>query len=658
MGMVTEIPGPDLSNPPPALLRRFIGWMLAITLALAALNAITYVVAGGFVSLASAVASAGVGVLLWRTHQRARSDQPEGKALLHLIAGSCVTAVGAALVTELIAPPLTVSPLHTAALRVGGVGVSVTLVALILWQLSVWLHTTFRRLQDTNRALHASRAQLQALIEHMPVMVDAFDAEGRVVLWNRECERVTGYRADEIVGNPDALALLYPDASYRERMLREWKRGAPFRDLHWNVTCKDGSERTIAWSCVAQRVPIQGLAHWAVGIDVTERARAEEALQRRERELNAIVSNSPDIINRVDRELRHLFISPAVERTLGMPQSAFIGKTNRELGLPEENVALIERACREVIASGQPRTVESEWTTPDGPRWYESRILPEFAPDGAVETLLLLTRDVTEQRRAEEQRRLLDAEVRNRQKLESLSVLAGGVAHDFNNMLGIILGNAELALLDLPPTHPAYSSIEMIINSVRRAGELTRQMMVFAGRRPLVTDALNLNVLLDEMRPELQSRMPTWVALNYRLCYELPPIKGDAAQLHQLIGDLVSNAVEAIGDKDGAITITTSICHADRELLAGTFLAPDLPEGDYAALEVADTGPGMDAEMRDKIFEPFYTTKFVGRGMGLPAVLGIVQAHSGAVKIESEPGRGTAVTVLLPTSAPEDVAAA
>jgi CheY-like chemotaxis protein len=237
------------------------------------------------------------------------------------------------------------------------------------------------------------------------------------------------------------------------------------------------------------------------------------------------------------------------------------------------------------------------------------------------------------------------------QKLESLGVLAGGIAHDFNNLLVAILGNAGLALMELPKESPARQTVQAIETAAQRAAELTRQMLAYSGKGKFVIEPLNLSKLVEEMAHLLEVSVSKRAVLKYRFAPNLPPIEGDATQIRQIIMNLITNASDAIGERSGVISISTGLMHCDRAYLQSSYLDSDLPEGDYVYLEVADTGEGMDEATRERIFDPFFTTKFTGRGLGLAAVLGIVRGHSGAIKLYSEMGRGSTFKVMLPAAA-------
>jgi PAS domain S-box-containing protein len=275
-----------------------------------------------------------------------------------------------------------------------------------------------------------------------------------------------------------------------------------------------------------------------------------------------------------------------------------------------------------------------------GPRWLAVRGRYHFA-DGAPRRFIGTVQDVTELRR-------LEAKLVAAQKLESLGVLAGGIAHDFNNLLVGVLGNAGLAKLELPPASPVLESIDGIETAALRASELTRQLLAYAGKGRFVISRIDLRQLVQEMGHLLNAVMGKGVVLRYQFGSGVPPVEGDATQLRQVVMNLITNASDAIGERSGIITISTSLIEADRRYLAETLFDEELSPGYYACLQVSDTGVGMDAETQARIFEPFFTTKFTGRGLGLAAVLGILRSHRGSLKVYSEPGRGTTFKVLLP----------
>jgi two-component system, cell cycle sensor histidine kinase and response regulator CckA len=251
--------------------------------------------------------------------------------------------------------------------------------------------------------------------------------------------------------------------------------------------------------------------------------------------------------------------------------------------------------------------------------------------------------DITDRLRTEEA-------LRSAQKLESLGVLAGGIAHDFNNLLTAMLGNLNLAQLQSSPVSPIQPYLENMEKTVLRAAELTKQMLAYSGKGRFVVRTLDLNHAVEELTHLLSVSISKQVSLRYHLKPGLRPLEADAAQLQQVIMNLVTNASDAIGDHEGTISISTGEQRLDQPTILHAFADQTLEPGDYLTLEVSDSGCGMEPEVLDRIFDPFFTTKATGRGLGLSAMLGILRGHRAGIKIYSEVGRGSTFKLLFPAS--------
>jgi PAS domain S-box-containing protein len=270
--------------------------------------------------------------------------------------------------------------------------------------------------------------------------------------------------------------------------------------------------------------------------------------------------------------------------------------------------------------------------------------------DGALDGRVWSFRDITERIRAEEERRRLEAQMQHVQKLESLGVLAGGIAHDFNNLLVGILGQAGLALAELEPESALHDRLTQIQRSAQHAADLTNQMLAYSGKGRFVLQSSDLSEIVGELTHLLRASVSKSAEIVLDLHPSLPAFEGDSVQIRQVIMNLITNASDAIGETGGTIVVQTGQMRATREYLADAWIGADQPEGTYVFAEVQDTGCGMDAATLARIFDPFFSTKFTGRGLGLAAVLGIVRGHHGAIKIASQPGAGTTFRVLLPAT--------
>jgi PAS domain S-box-containing protein len=386
--------------------------------------------------------------------------------------------------------------------------------------------------------------------------------------------------------------------------------------------------------------------------DVTDREVALRRLRQSEKRYRMLSDATHDLVAELDSEGRVLFVSQSCREVLGYEPSELVGTTPFNLLHTEDVERLAERFLKRVTGSHRPRRDQffrvrhrdGSW------RWLEGGGVNFEAADGGMR-VVSVSRDVTERVRAAEERREIEERMQQAQKFESLGVMAGGVAHDFNNLLTPILGDASLALMDLPPDSPLRARLERIQRSAHHAATLTNQLLDYAGAGSLDTESLDLSTLVREAERLLQSAVSKRAALHLDLAPGLPPVEADAALLCQVVLNLVTNASESIeerGEGGGRITVRSGTVEATRKSLSQMLLGEDLPEGGYVYLEVEDDGCGMDAATQTRIFDPFFTTRFTGRGLGLAAVLGIVRKHGGALQIQSEPGRGTRIRVLCP----------
>jgi len=287
--------------------------------------------------------------------------------------------------------------------------------------------------------------------------------------------------------------------------------------------------------------------------------------------------------------------------------------------------------------------------------WVDTTIVPFLNEEGKPYQYVSIRTDVTRLIGQEEEERLHQKKLEHAQRLESLGVLAGGIAHDFNNLLTAIMGNAGLVDRVLNKNDPSKDKIQRVIEASEKAAGLCKQMLAYSGKGHFIVQACDVSVLAQEMMELLQVSIDKNVVIKYELSENLPVVEADVSQIHQVIMNLITNANEAIEGHSGVITLSTGWLHADRQYLGTTESEEDIAIGDYVYLEVSDNGCGMDDKTIDKMFDPFYSTKLTGRGLGMSALHGIVRGHQGTIKVYSELGRGTSIKVLLPVA--EDASA-
>lgn len=306
-----------------------------------------------------------------------------------------------------------------------------------------------------------------------------------------------------------------------------------------------------------------------------------------------------------------------------------------------------ELPVHQAAASGRPvRNYEFEIVYSDGTsRNMLGDAVPLFNDEGQPRGAVAAFVDITERKRNEER-------LRQTQKLESIGLLAGGIAHDFNNLLVGVIGGASLAMDMVPPDSEAIDLLERVVKTGEQLAHLTRQLLAYSGKGKFVVEPLNLSVMVPEIVELIQPSISKKIALHLDLDRDLPPIEADRGQMQQVFMNLALNAAEAIGTHDGLISVRTGSQTVDDAFLRQNPPAADLVPGKYVALEVRDTGCGMDDATRARIFDPFFSTKFTGRGLGLAAVAGIVWGHKGAILVRSSPGKGSSFTVLFPAGTP------
>lgn len=385
----------------------------------------------------------------------------------------------------------------------------------------------------------------------------------------------------------------------------------------------------------------------ALKAEVTSQQWLLDALESQSAQYRALFDLMPGSVVLLDAKGFVRDANPYFCRAMGYNREELVGKHVTQIS--REPAEVIERNIRRMI-SGEILQHEVTNVQKDGSlRFYEVREAAVTLPDGSM-NILAVSNDVTDRRRAEQARLEVERELFHAQKLDSLGVLAGGIAHDFNNLLAVVLSNIEVAVSDLPATSPAQNVLGNALLAGKRAAELTRQMLAYSGRGRFVTAELDLSNVVRDLSDLLKVSVSKSAQLDIVLGSELPYIHADSAQLQQVLVNLVTNASEAIGDQPGTITVSTYARDCDATDLAQTRTANKPKPGRYAVLEIKDTGAGMDETIRGKLFDPFFTTKFVGRGLGMSAVLGIVQGHNGAIMVSSEPGKGTAISVLFPAA--------
>ncbi len=385
-------------------------------------------------------------------------------------------------------------------------------------------------------------------------------------------------------------------------------------------------------------------------LDITKRKVAEVALRESEKWFREMANMLPQTVCEIALDGRIAFVNRGALEMFGYGEEDLEAGLNIKQMMTAESFKRASAVIQQVLEGAGSMGNQYTGKRKDGSIFpvliYSSPVFRDGAPAG----LRAIVVDITERARAEEEQKHLDQQMQQAQKLESLGVLVGGIAHDFNNLLLGVMGNAELAMEDLPSTSPVRESVEAVLTSARRAADLCKQMLAYSGKGRYVVQAVDIAAIVEDMSHLLAISISKQVDLRTKFASQLPAIEADVTQLRQVILNLITNASDSIGDERGVIDVRTGVEECDAAYLADSYFEVDLPAGEYVFFEVSDSGYGMDAETQAKVFDPFFSTKAMGRGLGLAAVLGIVRGHGGALKLFSEAGKGTTIKVLFPTT--------
>lgn len=493
----------------------------------------------------------------------------------------------------------------------------------------------------------------EAVIDSLPSTFYVLDEQLRLTRWNKNFEEVSGQTADELRGKHPLEFIDEKDRDAVAKKIEElFVHGSI--SIEARTLTKTGDRIPYFLTAVLQNLGGKRYVLGA-GIDISDRVRTEERLRRSEGLFRLAFQTSPDAVA-ITREESGIFVdvNPSFSEIIGYAKDEVIGKSSLDLNIWDD-AQVRDKMVQGIAVNGVVRNLEVTVRTKDG-----SLIDGLFSGGTLIvdgESCILSTvKDITDLKRAAEERLRLEREVQHAQKLESLGVLAGGIAHDFNNILTSILGNADLGLMKISPIAAARNNLEEIKKGALRAAGLANQMLAYSGKGRFELKSIDLSELVREMAQLSEVSISKKARLTYDLADDLPLVEADVNQIQQIVMNLITNASESLGQENGVIRLSTASMFCDRRYLDAitedlqSIYEEPLPEGVYVSLEVSDTGCGMDLETQRKVFDPFFTTKFSGRGLGMAAVRGIVCGHKGGVKIYSEIGKGTTFKVLFPAT--------
>lgn len=504
-----------------------------------------------------------------------------------------------------------------------------------------------------------SMEQFHDLIDGSIVMVQNIGLDGRFHFVNRTWRETLGYSESDI--EPISFFdILHPDFhDLCKKLFARIASGESVRNIEAIFLAKDGSEVIIEGDCGPLRSEDKISGIFGFFQDITPRKQVENALRESERRLELALESAGlglwDHNLKTGEVIRDKRWAEMLGYTLAEIDSA--ARAWKKLIHPDD-LLLVEKIAKEHEEGRIPffkvehrlRSKTGEW------KWILNwgKVVERDAEGRAVRATGTHL-DISELKRKEEERIKLEALIQQAQKAESLDVMAGSIAHNFNNLLMVILGNIEMSLENLQEESPLKRHMESAEKAAKHAAELSTLMLTYVGQTKANMQVVNLSKIVVGMIDVLELALSKKAQLRFYPPPEPVFFKGDLAQVRQVIMNLVTNAAEALGDRgEGTVTLSIGSVFCDRTCFRHPFINDDLSEGEYVFFEIRDTGCGMNQEILSRVFDPFFTTKFQGRGLGMAVVLGIARSHRGLVAIDSTPGKGTTVRVMFPAVEAEE----
>ena len=561
---------------------------------------------------------------------------------IYVIVGALWIVVSDPLLNALVHDPDLVMELSVAK---GWIYVAVTallLFVLLRRETRHWITERTAR-EEAESTMRDSEARFRQLFESAPLPIAYYKYDGVAVRFNRRFSDELGYTAEDVPTLGHWQVLAHPDKNERLEAVTRWTAAAQ-RAIESNtsigpeefrITCKNGEVRTYLFS---GSFLVDGVL--VAFIDISDRKKMEAALQEQTELFRQMAENIDEVFWMTGAEHTILYVSPAYERIWGQSCGSLYANPNSWVDAihPEDRQRILASAAARQAGEGYAETYRVLHQSGEQ-RWVHVRVFPVRDSLGKIYRFVGVAADITEHRKLEEQ-------FRHAQKMEALGTLAGGVAHDFNNILGAITGYAELAKMD--STLPAVQGChDEILKACERAGALVRQILAFSRQQEQQRKALQLWRVIDEATRLLRAVLPTTIEFKIELDKLAPTVFADPTQMHQVVMNLCTNAVHAMTGKNGCLRVKIASFQADD---AFARMHPGGRVGRYARLSVSDNGHGINQEIIARIFEPFFTTKAPGEGtgLGLAVVHGIVKNHEGIITVESRLGEGTTFNVYFP----------
>jgi len=508
------------------------------------------------------------------------------------------------------------------------------------------------RLADSEAALRESEQKYRSILNNIEDGYFEVDLKGNFTFFNDSLCQLIGYSASAMIGMNNRQ---YMDEENAKKVFRTFNQvyetGQSTKGFNWEIIKSDSSKAHVDAS-VSLMTGTNGCPVGFCGIarDVTRQKQSELALRESEAKYRQLVNHAPAGIYEVDFiEGKFVSVNDIICEYTGYTRQELLSMSAMDIMTEDSQKKFLERLDKLFKGQKVPPSAEFNVRAKTG---HEFCVLANssliYAADGKPKGATVVVHDITERKRAEEEKKNLEYQLQQAQKMEAIGTLAGGIAHDFNNILSVIIGYTELILLNGNVDAEIRQNLKEIFNASKHARDMVKQILAFSRQNKQERKPIQVAHIVKEAIKMLRASLPTTISIQQYMEKDTGVIEADPTQIHQVLMNLCTNAAHAINEKDGVLEIRLENVEMDQRAAASS---PDLKAGSYLKLTVKDTGEGIPAEIQQQIFNPYFTTKEKGKGtgLGLAVVQGIVKSYNGAVTVESEPGKGTAFHVYLPT---------
>ncbi|MGD9183116.1 MAG: PAS domain S-box protein [Desulfobacterales bacterium] len=507
------------------------------------------------------------------------------------------------------------------------------------------------KLHSSEMALKQREEKYRTILENIEDGYFEVDIAGNFTFFNDSMCRLIGYSPSAMTGMNNRE---YLDEENAKKVFQTFNRvyetGEPAKGFDWEIIKVDGTRRQVDASVSlitdedGNRIGFRGIAR-----DITERKLSEKALSESEEKYRQLVNHAPIGICRVDFNTGKLIsVNDVMCEYTGCTKEELFNMNALDFLTEESQKHFLDRLDRLFNGRQIPRTVEYRAKAKDGHEfWILLDARYEYDKNGKPKGATIVAHDITDRKQAEEEKLRLEDQLQQAQKMEAIGTLAGGIAHDFNNILSVIIGYAELVLMNGNVDGEVRQNLKEIFNASKHARDMVKQILAFSRQNKHERKPIQVRHIVKEALKLLRASLPATINIQQKIEKNTGVIKADPTQFHQVLMNLCTNAAHAMHEKDGVLKISLRNVELDQN---DTARHPELKPGPYLKLSISDTGDGIHPETQDRIFDPYFTTKEKGEGtgLGLAVVQGIIKSHNGAITVESKVGQGSTFHVYLP----------